>query len=183
MSIFAARYARALADVVLDAKLDPEQVESQLQDFAATFAASKELRELLLNPSMATRKRVAILDKVNSRIGCGPKVRNFIAVLISHERLGALPEVLEEYRLEMNRRLSISDAEVVTARAAARPGARTAGSTGRRAGREPGSAQPFAKTSQLIGGAIVRIGSTIYDGSVRGRLERLRERAVRRVSL
>jgi F-type H+-transporting ATPase subunit delta len=66
MSVFAARYARAFADVVLDAKLRPEEVEQQLHDFAATLAGSKDLRELLLNPSIETRERVRILDVVNS---------------------------------------------------------------------------------------------------------------------
>jgi F-type H+-transporting ATPase subunit delta len=177
MSVFAARYARALADVVLATRLKPEEVERQIEDFAATLAGSKDLRELLLNPSIATRKRVAILDKVNSRIGCGPKVRNFIAVLISHERLGALAEIMEEYRLEMNRRLSISDAEVVTARPLLaeerkRLELRVAELSGTRV------IATFREDKSLIGGAIVRIGSTIYDGSVRGRLERLRERLV-----
>jgi F-type H+-transporting ATPase subunit delta len=70
MAVFAARYARALADVVLDAKLNTTEVEQQLEDFAATFAGSKDLKELLLNPSISAQKRVAILDKINSRVGC-----------------------------------------------------------------------------------------------------------------
>ncbi len=116
MSIFAARYARAFADVVLEARLNPEEVQSQLNDFAATFSGSKDLRELLLNPSIPAKKRVSILDTVNGRVGCGPQVRNFLAVLIRHERLASLNEILEAYRLEMNRRLLISNAEIVTAR-------------------------------------------------------------------
>jgi F-type H+-transporting ATPase subunit delta len=177
MSAFAARYARALADVVLDTRLDPAQAEQQLNDFAATFAGSKDLREVLLNPSIPTAKRVSILDAVNRRIGCGPKVRNFLAVLISHERLAALDEVIEEFRLEMNRRLSISDAEVVTARPLqdqerAKLEREVAGLAGTRVN------ATFRQDKSLIGGAIVRIGSTIYDGSVRGRLERLKERLV-----
>ncbi len=177
MSVFAARYARAFADVVLDAKLKPEEVERQLEDFAGTFAGSKELRELLLNPSIATRKRVAILDTVNSRIGCSPKVRNFIAVLIRHERLGALGEILEEYRQEMNRRLLISDAEVVTARPLPeQERKKLEGQVAALAGTRVNAT--FREDKSLIGGAIVRIGSTIYDGSVRGRLERLKERLV-----
>src|ERR1700722_15542649 len=116
MSVFAARYARAFADVVLEGKLDPAEVAQQLKDFAATFAGSKDLRELLLNPSLPAAKRVSILDAVNRRIGCGPKIRNFLAVLISRERLASLSEIVEEYRLEMNRRLDISDAEILTAR-------------------------------------------------------------------
>ncbi len=177
MSAFAARYARAFADVVLDTRLDPAEAEQQLNDFASTFAGSKDLREVLLNPSIPTGKRVSILDAVNRRIGCGPKVRNFLAVLISHERLAALDEVIEEFRLEMNRRLSISDAEVVTARPLedqerAKLERDVAGLAGTRVN------ATFRQDKSLIGGAIVRIGSTIYDGSVRGRLERLKERLV-----
>src|ERR1700760_1615147 len=108
MSAFAARYARAFADVVLEAKLDTASVEQQLHDFAATLAGSKDLQEILLNPSLPAARRVSILDAVNKRIGCGPQVRNFLAVLISHERLHALDEIVVQYRAEINRRLSIS---------------------------------------------------------------------------
>ena len=177
MSIFAARYARALADVVLEAKLNPAEVLQQLEDFAATFAGSKELREVLLNPSLPTAKRVAILDAVNRRIGCGPKVRNFLAVLISRERLAALGEIVEEYRIEMNKRLEISDAEILTARPLQdQEREKLEREVAELAGTRVNAT--FRQDKSLIGGAIVRIGSTIYDGSVRGRLERLRERLV-----
>jgi F-type H+-transporting ATPase subunit delta len=177
MAIFAARYARAFAAVVLDAKLNTEEVQQQLEDFSATFAGSKDLRELLLNPSIPAQKRVSILDAVNGRVGCGPLVRNFLAVLIRHERLAALSEILREYRLEMNRRLLISDAEVVTARALEdQERAQLEGRVAELAGTRVSAT--FRQDKSLIGGAIVRIGSTIYDGSVRGRLERLKERLV-----
>lgn len=177
MAVFAARYARAFSDVVLDAKLDAPEVEQQLNDFAATLAGSKDLRELLLNPSLPALQRVAILDTIISRVGCGPQVRNFLAVLIRHERLGALAEVLEEYRQEMNRRLSISDAEVVTARPLEEQERRElAGKIAALAGKRVNAT--FRQDKSVLGGAIVRIGSTIYDGSVRGRLERLKERLV-----
>ena len=175
MSAFAARYARAFAGVVLDAKLNPTEVEQQLKDFAATFAGSKDLREVLLNPSIPVARKVSILDTVNRRVGCGPKVRNFLAVLISHERLAALSEIIEEYRLEMNRRLSISDAEVVTARPLQDQERTTLeDEVAELAGTRVNAT--FRQDKSLIGGVIVRIGSTIYDGSVRGRLDRLRER-------
>jgi F-type H+-transporting ATPase subunit delta len=104
-------------------------------------------------------------------------VRNFLAVLISHERLATLGEIIEEYRLEMNRRLSISDAEIVTARPLqdqerAKLEREVADLAGTRVN------ATFRQDKSLIGGAMVRIGSTIYDGSVRGRLERLKERLV-----
>src|ERR1700760_871767 len=175
MSAFAARYARAFADVALSAKLDPARVEQELNDFAVSFDGSKDLQQLLLNPSLPTAKRVSILDTVNRRIGCGPLVRNFLAVLISHERLHALDEVLSELRAEMNRRLSISDAEVVTARPLqAEERAKLEKEVAELAGTRINAT--FRQDKSLIGGAVVRIGSTIYDGSVPGRLERLKER-------
>ena len=177
MSAFAARYARAFADVVLDTNLDTTDVERQLKDFAVTFAGSKDLREVLLNPSIPAAKRVSVLDAVNRRIGCGPKVRNFLAVLISHERLASLSEIIEEFRLEMSRRLSISDAEVVTARPLQdQERAKLEREVAELAGTRVNAT--FRQDKSLIGGAMVRIGSTIYDGSVRGRLERLKERLV-----
>jgi F-type H+-transporting ATPase subunit delta len=104
-------------------------------------------------------------------------VRNFLAVLISRERLAALTEIVEEYRLEMNRRLQISDAEVLTARPLQeQERAKLEREVAELAGTRVNAT--FLEDKSLIGGAIVRIGSTIYDGSVRGRLERLRERLV-----
>jgi F-type H+-transporting ATPase subunit delta len=177
MAVFAARYARAFADVVVDAKLNPAEVKQQLEDFAGTLAGSKDLKELLLNPSIPVRKRVSILDAVNGRVGCGPKVRNFLAVLISHERLAALGEIMQEYHLEMNKRSSISDAEVVTARPLAeQERAQLEGQVAELAGNRVNAT--FREDKSLIGGVIVRIGSTIYDGSVRGRLQRLKEQLV-----
>ena len=78
----------------------------------------------------------------------------------------------------MNRRLSISDAEVVTARPLEDQERARAGRAGLGAGRQHKVNATFREDKSLIGGAIVRIGSTIYDGSVRGRLERLKERLV-----
>jgi len=177
MAAFAARYARAFADVVESAKLQPEVVKQQLEDFAATFDGSKDLTELLLNPSIPVKKRVAILDAVNAKIGCGPKVRNFLAVLITHERLSALGEIIPEYLLEMNRRLSIADAAVVTARPL---GSKEQQDLAAKIAELAGSRvnATFSEDASLLGGAVIRIGSTIYDGSVRGRLERLQERLV-----
>jgi F-type H+-transporting ATPase subunit delta len=77
----------------------------------------------------------------------------------------------------MNRRLQISDAEVLTARPLQeQERAKLEREVAELAGTRVHAT--FLEDKSLIGGAIVRIGSTIYDGSVRGRLERLRERLV-----
>jgi F-type H+-transporting ATPase subunit delta len=178
MADFPARYARALADAVLESKLDLAAVEQQLEDFSATLKGSKDLREVFANPALPLSKRIAILDAVNQRVGCDPKVRNFLALLIEHARLPALDEILEQYRSEINLRLGISEAEVITARPLGdqeREHLETRVASLAGAKRSDVRAT-FREDASLLGGAILRIGSTVYDGSVRGRLERLKER-------
>lgn len=175
MSAFAAQYARALADVVEGARLDPVKVERQVGDFAAVLAGNRELRDALLNPSLSAKQKIGVLDAVCGKLGAEPKVRNFMAVLVERGRMGALDEILQQYKRETNRRLGIAEAEVVTARKL---------DDGERGAMEHHVAAlaggqvraTFREDASLIGGAKIRMGSTVYDGSVRGRLERLRER-------
>lgn len=174
MAAHAAPYARALADVIAEAHLDLAQVESQLGDFAAAWRESAGLREIFLDPSFPIEEKVAILDKLNTRLEMMRQVRNFIAVLINHNRLDIFDEILRQFRHEMNRRLGISEVEVTTARGLDIAGraaleAQIAGLTKSRI------VATFHEDPSLLGGAIVRIGSTVYDGSVRGRLDRLEE--------
>jgi F-type H+-transporting ATPase subunit delta len=177
MSAFGVRYARALADVVLEGKLDSSQIERELDDFAATLTGSKELKDVLLNPAFPIKQRIAVVDAVNRRTGGGPKTRNFLAVLIEHGRLESLDEILEQFKSEINRRLGISDAEVITARKLGDQERvdlekQVAGLAGAKV------RATFREDASLLGGAVLRVGSTVYDGSVRGRLERLRDRLV-----
>jgi F-type H+-transporting ATPase subunit delta len=177
MAAIASRYAGALADVVFEQKLDVTEAGRQLEDFAALFNSSKDLREALLDPVLSATKRVAILDAFNRQLSLGAKIRNFLAVLIEHGRLGALNEILEQYRKEVDRRLGISEAEVVTARQLE---ASERADLERQVAELAGTAvrAQYREEASLIGGVIVRIGSTVYDGSVRGRLERLRDRLI-----
>jgi F-type H+-transporting ATPase subunit delta len=174
MPAFAARYARALADVIAEAHLNPVDVENQLGDFGAAWHESTGLREVLLDPSFPVEEKITILDKLNVRLGMARQTRNFIAVLIAHDRLHAFGEMVTEFRREMNRRLGISEVEVTTARKLddaerATVAAQVADLTKTRISAN------FHEDSSLVGGVIVRVGSTVYDGSVRGRLDRLEE--------
>lgn len=177
MSIYASRYARAFADVVAAAKLDAADVDRQLSDFAATWKGSPELREVLNNPALPSEQKVAIFDKINSRMGCVPLVRNFLAVLINHTRLDAFEEILAGYRREMNRRLGVSEAHVTTARKLDEIERRDLeAQVAKLAGTRVSAT--FAEDSAILGGAVVRIGSTVYDGSVRGSLSKLKEQLI-----
>jgi len=119
-------------------------------------------------------EKVAILDKLNARMRMGQQARNFIAVVIAHNRLRAFDEIMDAFRYEMNRRLGISEVEVTTARSL--DDAERRGVEAQVAGLAEGRViANFREDSSLIGGVTVRVGSTVYDGSVRGQLDRLEE--------
>ncbi len=177
MSVFASRYASALADVVASAHLDPAQVSQQLSDFGGTWQGSRELREVFENPSYPLDKKISILDQISPRIGAAPQVRNFLAVLISHDRIASFAEIYSAYLTEMDRRLGVSEVTVVSARKL-EEGERNKlqEQIARLAGGQVHA--QYEEDGSLLGGAIVRIGSTVYDGSVRGQLNRLKEELV-----
>jgi F-type H+-transporting ATPase subunit delta len=174
MASFAARYAQALADVVFEAHLNAKDAQRELGDFAGAWHESQGLREFFLDPSFPVEQKVAFLDKLNGKLGMAQPVRNFIAVLIRNDRIAGFDDVAAEFRREVNRRLGISEAKVISARKLDEQERKElekqiAGLTGGQV-----EAQ-FEEDSALLGGAVVQVGSTVYDGSVRGRLERLRE--------
>ncbi len=177
MSLFASRYARAFAEAVDNAKLDVAEVSRQLDDFAFAWNESHELRQLLANPVIPAVQKVGVLDALNARIGLSPLVRNFLAVLIDHDRIGAFNEVVEEYRKEMDRRKGIFEAEIVTARPLGEDERRELeAQVGQVAGGRINA--KYREDKALLGGVIVTLGSKVYDGSVRGRLDRLKEELV-----
>jgi F-type H+-transporting ATPase subunit delta len=174
MAAFVSRYARAFLDVVTSAKLDTAALDEQLADFEATWAGSPELQTFFQNPAVAATQKVAILDKLNVKLGLQKELRNLLAVLINNDRIGQVHEVAAAYRAELRERLGIREAEIVTARELSADERNTLiAGVGKLAGARI-EAQ-FKLDQSILGGAVVRIGSTIYDGSVRGRLERLRE--------
>lgn len=174
MPAFVARYAQAFADVVQDLKLDSAALNGQFADFLATWEGSLELRSLFENPTFPAAQKVAILDKLNVQMGLQKELRNLLAVLINNNRIAHVAEVATEWRRILQEQQGVRPAEIVTARelskeerdALAADVARLAGSK---------IEANFKLDKGILGGTVVRIGSTVYDGSVRGRLERLKE--------
>lgn len=177
MPAFVSHYARAFADVITQAKLDTAAIDAHLSDFLATWDGSAPLREVFENPAIAAEQKIAILDKMNARLGMERPLRNLLAVLINNGRIAHVHEVAEAYRTELQQRQGIRQAEIVTARELSEQekNALLAG-VGQLAGAR---VQPtFKLDKSILGGTIVRIGSTVYDGSVKGRLARLKEALV-----
>ena len=174
MAIYASRYARAFADVIFESKLNAKDVQRQLGDFAAAWHESHELREFFLDPSFPLDQKIELLDKLNAKLKMAQQTRNFVAVLIRNDRIVGLDDIVRELRREINQRLGISEAKVTSARKLDEQERKElekhiAELTGGTVEAE------FDEDSSLLGGAVVQVGSTVYDGSVRGRLDRLRE--------
>jgi F-type H+-transporting ATPase subunit delta len=177
MASSAPRYARAFAEVAEAAHLDAAASLGQMRDFAETLAGSSELREFLENPSIETPAKLKVLDAIAVRIGMFLQVRNFIAVILEHHRLTELDEILAVYaelvdehagaveaRITSSRPLNKQDRLQLEAQIEKLAGARVRAS--------------YAEDTSLLGGAVVEIGSTIYDGSVRAQLLQLKQRLV-----
>jgi len=174
MPVFVARYAQAFADVVKDSRLDPVALNRQFADFLSTWEGSAELRTFFVNPAVPAVQKVAILDKLNTKLGMQIELRNLVAVLIDNNRIGHVAEVAAQWLRILQEQQGIRPAEIVTARDLTK-GERDAleAEVARLAGGKIDAS--FKLDKSILGGTVVRIGSTVYDGSVRGRLERLRE--------
>jgi F-type H+-transporting ATPase subunit delta len=171
------RYARAFADVAEAAHLDSQATQAQLRDFAETVAGSHELNELLDSPSIEQGSKLKVLDAIAVRLGLYAQVRNFLAVVIEHRRLSELPEILDQYRDIADKDSGAVEAKITTARPLADADRKLLeAEVTRMAGVNVRAT--YTQDPALLGGAVVEIGSTIYDGSVRAQLEQLKQRMV-----
>ena len=170
-------YARAFADVVIGSRLDAARTLAEAQQIAALADESKELREVWDNPSIAAEQKRAVLDAIVQRAGLSRPVRNFVAVLIDKGRTRFLSEIVKQFAHDLNDRLGIAEAEVTTARElSAQERAELEADLSRVTGKTVRA--KYEQNPALLGGAIARVGSTVYDGSVKGQLERIRQQLV-----
>jgi F-type H+-transporting ATPase subunit delta len=173
------RYSRALADAVLDPKsgLEPGRAWQELRTFADTVRDSVELRNVLLSPAVAPARKRAVVARLAGTLQISKLVRNFFYVLIDRRRLGLLDDMVAAFEAEIDARLGIVRAQVTSAAPLDDPQrAEMQAALARVAGKQVRAS--FEVDPALIGGAVARIGSTIYDGSVRGQLDALRTRLV-----
>src|SRR5580765_6986677 len=116
MAAFVSVYARAFADVVSARGLDPEQAVADLEAWAQVLAASAGLRTILQNPGIPAEQKRRVIDGISRRIETPREVRNFVAVLVDHRRIGSFREVINQCKRELNDRLGSAEAEITSAR-------------------------------------------------------------------
>jgi F-type H+-transporting ATPase subunit delta len=166
-------YARALADVVFDLRLDAAKTLREAQSVAAWVAGSEDLRAVWQAPSIRAGQKRAVLDAIVAREGTSRPLRNFLAVLIDHHRIPFLGSIVKQFEKELNSRLGFVEALITSARDLDGPQRTALESQVERLTSKKVKAS-YARDESLLGGAVVRVGSTIYDGSVKGSLERIR---------
>jgi F-type H+-transporting ATPase subunit delta len=175
MTVAAKRYARALIDV-----LYPDKAEDgfyQLQSLASLFTDQPDGRKFLQNPSMAGERRNRLLKEIADALGFDRRVANFVNILTERNRLPLLEEIIGEYQHLMDDKLGIARAQVTSARALDPAQQRELVSkleqiTGKQIRMD------VAIDPSLIGGVIARVGSTVFDVSVRQQLQEFKSRLV-----
>jgi F-type H+-transporting ATPase subunit delta len=177
LSAVAARYANALADVVTagSSALNPQQAVAELRSFEALLSGSVELRNALITPAVPGSRKKAVVGRLADSLQLSRITRNLLFVLIDHRRTASLSDIIRTFEEVVDARLGFAQAEISSASDLNDPERRALAErlerlTGKRL------RMRFALDPALIGGAVARIGSTVYDGSVRGQLAALERR-------
>jgi F-type H+-transporting ATPase subunit delta len=171
----ATRYARALFDIALAEGKDLLRTQHDLGNFARLVAGNEPLQRVLTNPAVPAARKRGVVEQLIARAGSlEPPVGKLLLLLADRDRLTLLPEVAQAFDNRVMDYQKVVKAEIVTA--VALPPDRVAALVDglkRATGRD---VQLQARIDEsIIGGAVTRIGSTVYDGSVTRQLERLRE--------
>ena len=176
----ASRYARALVDVIFDPKVQSitsEQALVELKSFKAMLDSSSDLGSILLSPAVAPARKRAVIARFAEMLPLAKIIRNFLYVIIDHRRTAMLGTILEAIQTQLDERMGIARAEISSALTLGDSDkVRIQESLERRTGKKVHG--NFTVNPDLIGGVMVRVGSTIYDGSVRGTLDGLRKKLV-----
>lgn len=167
----ARRYASALADVLIE-RGEEAVVRQELATWERMITENQLLLEAFTNPTIPYDQKSKVLNQLITRSGVRPVTANFLRVLLKNQRLGELPHVNAKLVQILDERAGIVSAEVTSARPV---------SAEVRASLEKTLAEvtkkkvrlDFRTDESLIGGIVTRIGSTIYDGSVRNQLDQL----------
>ena len=172
MSVAASRYAKALLDVLYPAKA--EVGREQLLKFSSLLSEQAEARVLLENPTVSVERRKELLARVGDAMALEPPIRNFLSLLVERNRLELMDEIVQTYESLLDEKLGVVRARITSAqdldtKQRDEVVSRLQALTGKKVRMEV-----FVDPS-LIGGLVAQVGSTIYDGSIRQRLQSFRD--------
>jgi F-type H+-transporting ATPase subunit delta len=175
--VAAMRYARALFDVALAERQDLDRIARELSDLVALVSGNPELGRALTHPAIPPARKRAVVDALLSHSPVNALLSRTLLLLADRDRLTLLPDLNEAFRSRLMDHQQVVRAEVTTAieLPADRVSALQQGlaaATGRRVQLD------VRVDPSIVGGAVTKIGSTVYDGSVTTQLERLKRKLV-----
>ena len=171
LETIARRYATALADVVIE-RGETQAVQKELLEWGSMISSNPLLREAFSNPTVPYEQKRRLLGELIIRSKILPTTASFLKVLLRNQRLGEIGDVNKRFALILDHRAGVVAAEVTSARPIPRASVQALqGKLARLTGKNV--RLTFVIDQELIGGMIVRIGSTVYDGSVRNQLSQV----------
>lgn len=168
------RYARSLAEVVFEENIEPK-VTADLGIYGEIFNAVPELPDVFHSPAVPRETKEKLLGELMSQYPVHPVTSNFLKILLQHNRIRFLDEIRKSYLKSVNESKGIVSARVTAAAPLSGDELKKladglAGITGKLVSVEqqtdPG----------LLGGIVVQMGSTIFDGSIRTQLAEMKRR-------
>jgi F-type H+-transporting ATPase subunit delta len=172
-TVVANRYARALADVIASTG-NYRQVLSELEDFGAAYRQSVELREVCDTPAVGMAQKLSVLDAIAGKMGSSHVTLNFLRVLMSHYRMPLLEEIIPAFRNVAYARLGIVRVKISSASDLSNEERQLLQARFNQLTQKQSELE-YHLDGGLIGGLVAQIESTVYDGSIRGHLDRLRD--------
>jgi F-type H+-transporting ATPase subunit delta len=174
VTTIANRYARALADVIT-ARAEMNEVVAELNGFAKMLGGHQQLRDVFASPVLSTERKRGVLGELLARMQLRQTSSNFLRVLLDNSRLHDLDQILKVLARELDARTNIVSAEVTTAREISQQeevmlADKLKAATGKQVRLQ------FRTDPTIIGGVVTRIGSLVYDGSIKNQLAQMKKR-------
>ena len=172
----ARRYALALADVVVKSG-ETEIVKNELKTWEEMLTANADLQTAFRNPAISQTDKEKLLNNLIERVKPGKTTANFLCVLLRNNRLTEIGEINGKFASVLEERSGVVSANITSARELSEAQKNEVLLnlellTGKRMNLE------FKTDESLIGGMVTRIGSTVYDGSVKTQLQELKQQMI-----
>jgi F-type H+-transporting ATPase subunit delta len=169
-----ARYARALVDVAME-KQDEPRVTQDLQTYREIFRTVPDLLDVFHSPAVPRDAKQRLLNELIAHYPVGPTTANFLQVVLQHNRFRYFHEIFDYYLRAVNERKGVMAAQIT---APAELSDRELADLRKALASATGGAVTLSVRTDpsLLGGLVVQIGSTVYDGSIRRQLAEMRQR-------
>lgn len=173
----ARRYALALADVV-EKSPESEIVKTELKQWETMMNANADLTNAFRNPAIAHANKEKVLENLIERAKPSRTTANFLRILLRNNRLTELTQINEKFASVLEERSGSVAAKIISARPlSAEEQTELQNNLRKLTGKNV--SLNFDIDQSIIGGVVTKIGSTIYDGSVKTQLENLKEQMIR----